>query len=223
MDFPKSQNDPPLAAFQRPVHQSAHFKKQRLQTTSASETQAERCASSLRPLLWSASSLDPALRSVCRLLGEGAGGGGGASAGRLGGHPHDPDGTARSRLHGDTLAKGSRTASSGGGPRARPAGVERRLWTRCAGHASRTGDRDATRPERHIGLKPDCFLASGSSRFPLRKAPSGTCLLRVSSGYKVRPGRNLCPVSTMCIVDVTWRRTLPTRLEGKFGGHKVKR
>lgn len=85
MDFPKSQNDPPLAAFQRPVHQSAHFKKQRLQTTSASETQAERCASSLRPLLWSASSLDPALRSVCRLLGEGAGGGVGGGLGRTAG------------------------------------------------------------------------------------------------------------------------------------------
>lgn len=223
MDFPKSQNDPPLAAFQRPVHQSAHFKKQRLQTTSASETQAERCASSLRPLLWSASSLDPALRSVCRLLGEGAGGGGGGPR---------PDGwagirTTRTvqRARGFTGTLSPRAAgrpAPEAGP-ARPAGVERRLWTRCAGHASRTGDRDATRPERHIGLKPDCFLASGSSRFPLRKAPSGTCLLRVSSGYKVRPGRNLCPVSTVCIVDVTWRRTLPTRLEGKFGGHKVKR
>lgn len=155
MDFPKSQNDPPLAAFQRPVHQSAHFKKQRLQTTSASETQAERCASSLRPLLWSASSLDPALRSVCRLLGEGAGGGGGgASAGRLGGHPHDPDGTARSWLHGDTLAKGSRTASSGGGPRApcrcgAPA-VDTLCWSRVPNggprcHASGTAHRPKAR------------------------------------------------------------------------------
>lgn len=139
LDFPKSQNDPPLAAFQRPVHQSAHFKKQRLQTTSASETQAERCASSLRPLLWSASSLDPALRSVCRLLGEGAGGGGGGPR---------PDGWAgirttrtvqRARGFTGTL---SPRAAGWPAPEADPARALQ-VWSAGCGHAVLV-----TRPER---------------------------------------------------------------------------
>lgn len=86
---------------------------------------------------------------------------------------------------------------------------------------SEQGHRDAMRSERtarYIGLKPDRLFVSGKSQFPLKKALPGMSLLRVSSGYKVRPRRNLFPFSTVCIVDVTWRRTFRPGWKGSVGG-----
>lgn len=78
--------------------------------------------------------------------------------------------------------------------------------------------------EQHgkLASRQNIYLPVGRSGLPFMTALGATSFLRISSGYKVRPQRNLFPLSTVYTVNTALQRILPNEWgKGSLGDKKA--